>query len=196
VDTSGDVGRFSSLVLDPNRPTITRWTIGYEDTSHGDYRYAIQGDFDGGKRANGFTNYLVANLAEGGGYTSLAYYDAGANSSKRYQPAMSFYDAGETALRYAESADGGAKWSTAVVASKDVQGLYTDLLFDDTGHPNIFYYNRTNNEAVRAVLKNHDWVLDDLRAGGREIHVAMNRDGMIAYSSLNEKDAELSVHVI
>ena len=174
IDTTGDVGRFSSLLLDPNRKSITRWAIGYEDTSNGNYKYAIQGGFDGGTQANGYTNYTVDDLPDAGGYVSLAFYDSGTNDNKRYKPAMSYYDASESALRFAKSSDGGATWSADYVpgATKNIQGLYTQLIFDSLGQAQIFFFDRTNNEARRAILNNKGWTVTDLRAGGREIHVS------------------------
>lgn len=196
IDTAGDVGRASQLLLDPNRRSVTRWTVAYEDTGRGDYRYAIEGDFDGGEQANGFTRYVVHDLPEGGGYASLAYYDTRAMSGRRYQPAVSYYDAGETALRFATSADSGATWASEVVASAGVQGLYCQLLFDADGTPGVWYFDRSNNEAVRAVRGRNGWTRTDLRAGGREIHVATNSAGAVAYSSLDVKRAVLSVHLL
>lgn len=196
IDTAGDVGRFSSLQLDPNRTKLTRWAVGYEDTANGNYKYAIQGDFDGGTKANGFTNYLVDDLPDAGGYVSLAFYDSGSNDTKRYKPAMSYYDASESGLRFAKSTDGGAAWSTQYVATKSVQGLYTSLFFDAAGKANIFFFDRTNNEAKRAVLTGTDWALTDLRAGGREMHVSRDSIGKISYSSLNEAAGQLGVFTI
>jgi hypothetical protein len=196
VDTTGDVGRFSSLRLDPNRTFATDWAIGYEDTTNGNDKYAIQGDFDGGTQANGFTNYTVEDLADAGGFVSLAFYDSGQSGKHRYQPAMTYYDAGESSLRYSTSMDGGATWEHDIVASVGVQGLYTNLLFEAGGKANIFYYDRTNNEAIRAVLSHGNWTLYNLRAGGREIHASISSDGSIAYSSLNEKTGKLNVFVI
>ena len=160
IDTQGDVGRFSSLMLDPNRPTATKWAIGYEDTSNGNYKYALQGDWgDGGTYINGYTNWTVDNLSIAGGYVSLAFYDSGSNDSHRYKPAMSYYDAGNTALRYAYSTDSGGTWVTQTVVSAKIQGLYTQLFFDSAGDANIFYYDRSDNELIWAVFKKHKWRL-------------------------------------
>ncbi len=194
VDTTGDVGRFSSIMLDPNRPTVTKWAIGYEDTSNGNYKYAIQGLFSGGTQLNGYTNYTVDDLAIAGGYVSLAFYDSGTSDSHRYKPAMSYYDAANSALRFARSTDGTATWSAQTVASKNIQGLYTNLFFDSKGKANIFYYNRSSNEAIRAVLNKSTWSFTDLGSGGREIHVSLNSAGGISYSSLDESVGELNVY--
>jgi len=182
--------------LDPNRPTATKWAIGYEDTTNGDYKYAIQGLFGGGTQVSGYTNYQVEDLAIGGGYVSLAFYDSGTADTKRYKPAMSYYDAQNTAVRYAKALDNGLTWSTQVVAEKKIQGLYTNLFFDSAGKANIFYFNRTDNLAVRAVLSKSGWGFTTLHAGGREIHTTLTAKGAIAYSTLDEDIATLNVFII
>ncbi len=196
IDSAGDVGRSSSLVLDPNVTDATKWAIGYEDTTNGNYKFALQGLFDGGKQVNGFTNYVVDDLSEGGGYVSLAYYDTGKNGAERYKPAMSYYDAGNSALKYAQATDAGSSWETQTVASAKVQGLYTNLLFDAGGKVNIFYYDRSDNEAMWAVLKKGNWTFTPLRGGGREMHISQDDAGNIAYSSLNEATGHLNVFII
>ena len=148
IDTTGDVGRFSSLMLDPNRPTATKWAIGYEDTTNGNYKYAIQGLFDGGTQVNGYTNYIVDDLSDAGGYVSLAFYDSGTNDSKRYKPAMSYYDASQSGLRYAKSHRRRRDMvSRSTVATKDSRACTRSSSSTTAGQANIFFFDRTNNEA-------------------------------------------------
>ena len=92
----------------------------------------------------------------------------------------------------------GASWSADYVpgATKGVQGLYTSLLFDSAGNANIFFFDRTNNEARWAINKSGSWTVLDLRPGGREIHTALNSAGTIAYTSLNEAVGLLNVYTI
>src|SRR5262249_55415503 len=160
--------------------------IGYEDTTNGNYKYALQGLFSGGTQINGYTNYTADDDAIAGGYVSLAFYDSGQSGEKKYEPAMSFYDAANTALQYAFSTHARADWSSQTVASKNIQGLYTNLFFDSSGDPNIFYYNRSANEEIQAILHKGTWTFTNLRAGGRETHVSVDSDGTIAYSDLDE----------
>ncbi len=196
IDSTGDVGRFSSILLDPNRPDATKWAIGYEDTTNGNYKYAIQGLFNGGTQVSGYTNYTVDDLAIAGGYVSLAFYDSGTSDSKRYKPAMSYYDAANSALRYAKGLDSGQSWETQTVASKNIQGLYTQLFFDSNGKANIYYFNRSSNQAIRALLSKGAWGFTTLDDGGREIHVSLNGSGNVAYSNLDESVGELTVNII
>jgi hypothetical protein len=193
LDSTGDVGRFSSIVLDPNRPTATKFAIGYEDTSNGNYKFTLQGLFNGGTQIDGYTNYTVDNLQYAGGYVSLAYYDSKSNDDERYKPAMSYYDAANSALRFAMSSDRGSTWSTQAVATANVQGLYTSLFFDSTGRANILYFNRTGNTAIRAILTGKKWAFTTISSGGREMHVSLAAGGGIAYSELDESIGELDV---
>ena len=184
VDGERDVGRFSSLAFDPTR---ARWAIGYEDTTRGDYRFALEGEHTGGTKANGFTNYEVEDLAEVGGYVSLAYVNG--------KPAMSYYDAGNSALRFAQSSDWGRNWTRQQVAGSGVQGLYSQLLVDSAGRPQIFYFDRTRNTAKRAILDG-TWQVGTLTTGGRQMQVSVSSVGNIAYSSLDESVGLLNVFVI
>ncbi len=180
-DSTGDVGRFSSLLLDPNRPTATKWAIGYEDTSNGNYKYALQGLFNGGTQIDGYTNYTVDNLQYAGGYVSLAYYDSKSNDDERYKPAMTYYDAANSAVRFAISSDRGSTWSTQAVATTGIQGLYTNLYFDSSGRANILYFNRSNNDAIHAILTGKKWSFTTVSSGGRELHVSLAPGGEVAY---------------
>ena len=85
---------------------------------------------------------------------------------------------------------------TQTVAEKNIQGLYSNLLFDTAGQANIFYYNRSSNQAIRAVLNSKGWTFTTLETGGREIHTSMSSSGAIAYTTLDESVAELNVKIL
>jgi len=171
IDANGDVGRFSSLMLDPNRPTVSKWAIAYD--ANGTYRFAIQGLFGGGTQFNGYTNYVVDTLPLGGGYTSLAFYDSGVNDGHQFKPAMTYYDGQDTALRFARCSTAWNTWSIQVVASKGSQGQYSNLFFDSANRANIFYYDRTHVRAQRAILSGSTWSFTTPATGGQEIHVSL-----------------------
>jgi hypothetical protein len=80
---------------------------------------------------------------------------------------MSYYDAFNADLKYAERSSRG-KWSTTTVASKNSQGLYTDLAFTfDTNQPAIIYYNKTSDAVTLAYRKPTGvWAFEDQIAGG------------------------------
>ncbi len=185
-----DVGRFSHLVLDPSRPDASKWAVAYEDTGGGRYRYAVQGNLLGGEQRGGYTFFNVdPGVPKLGGYTYLAF-----DSANR--PAVSFYDSNSTGLKFARSAGdtfGGVAFSSAFVTTKDAVGYYSNLYFDATGRPNIFYFDRTHNTAMRARNgSGSTWTITTLAPGGREIHVA-RRGTTLAYTNLNEAVPSLEV---
>ena len=73
---------------------------------------------------------------------------------------------------------------------------YGVVEFDSAGKAQLFFYDRTNNEARRAVLTGSTWAVTDLRAGGREMHTSLSSAGKVAYSTLDEKTGQLNVYVI
>lgn len=185
-----DVGRFPSLQLDPNRPTASKWAIVYEDTRNGKYKYTIQ-------QGTGWSTAVIDNTLQlAGGYASLAFYDTGGSDpATRYRPAASYYDAGDTALRY--SYFDGSAWKPQVVAASKIQGLYTSLFFTGAAgsqKPNIFYYDRSNNLAKRAIggAVSGGWTIGNLVSGGRAMQVA-RFGSAIAYSTLDETTGTLTV---
>ncbi|MCS7034732.1 MAG: heparinase II/III family protein [Phycisphaerae bacterium] len=204
LDSAGDVGRFSSLVLDPTRPTATKWAVAYEDTTNGRVKYAIQGNIGPGSKANGYTYYTVDDMEVCGGYISLAFFKSGSSDPTRaYLPAVSYYDAGNASLKFAYAADVNYNF-TAVTLARRKQGLYSRLFFSGPAENaiNIFFFDRTNNLARRfsgilnwssGTISNGG--LSNLVAGGREIHVG-RFNGNLAYSSLNETTGTLRVEFL
>jgi hypothetical protein len=100
----------------------------------------------------------------GGGYICLNFTDAGL-------PAMSYYDAFNADLKFAERSSRG-KWTTTTVAAKNSQGLYTDLAFTfDTDQPAIVYYNKTSDSVVLTYRKTDmTWNFEtQVTGGGRNV---------------------------
>jgi hypothetical protein len=80
---------------------------------------------------------------------------------------MSYYDARNADLKYAERSSRG-KWSPVLVASKNSQGMYGDLAFTfDTNQPAIVYYNKTTDSALLTYRKpTGGWTFETLITGG------------------------------
>ena len=105
IDTAGDVGRCTSMILDPNRPTASKIAIAYDDSNGGTKKYAIQA-------GAGYTITTVDNTTPtGGGYTSLAF-EPYTDTDTKYHPVMSYYDSSNSALKFARQGIDGT-WATA-----------------------------------------------------------------------------------
>jgi hypothetical protein len=126
VDSTGDVGRYTSLALDAAEyPHISY-------TGDGDLRYAHWTE-------NGWVTQTVDS--EGGSYTSLAL-DATGNPHISYT--------GSDDLRYAHWT--GSDWDIQIVDSEGYMGQYTSLALDDAGAPHISYHDYTNGDLKYARL--------------------------------------------
>ena len=186
---SKDVGRFSSLALDPARPRESKWTVAYEDTGGARYLFAAKGKLPGGTfdATTGYTTFSVSRARKLGGYTSLAF-----DTSDR--PAVSFYDSASTGLRYASSSGDtseGVRFTSSTVTEIGAVGAYSNLLFDGD-RPAIYYFDRSRDKATRAVFVHGKWTTSALATGGREINVA-RFNGTVALTNLDESEHELEV---
>jgi hypothetical protein len=157
IDTTGDVGRYASIAVNPNaaiEPGGSRLGIAYEDSTNGDFKYVEV-------TPTRFTVPVTvdASTTKGGGYISLAFNNG--------QPAFSYYDAANADLKYAARSDNG-KWSHLTVAANNSQGLYTDLQFTfDTNQPAIVYYNKTSDRVMLAYRRpDRTWVFEPQVTGG------------------------------
>jgi hypothetical protein len=163
VTSANDVGRYPSLALNP---VTNRLGMGFEDTTLGHFMYAEQ---NGSSWA---VSTVDAATRIGGGYISLGY-----NTGL---PAMSYYDAFNADLKYAELSSKG-KWVAQTVAAKNSQGLYTDLAFTyNTNQPAIVYYNKTQDSAVLA-YRNADatWSFETMLTGGGRNVTASDGTGAV-----------------
>jgi hypothetical protein len=187
-----DVGRYSQLMLDPARPTASKWSILYEDTSGKRYVYAVQGSIGGGVQKNGYTFFTVSSAPSLGGYTSLAF-------DSKNRPAVSFYDAATSALRYAISqgstTSGGVEFSAKTVTSTGTTGLYTNLFFTSSGNATIFYFDKTQNKAMKAVFSSGKWSTAALSRGGQELHTSRYA-GKTAFTKLNQGQGLIEVMIV
>jgi hypothetical protein len=183
-----DTGRYSQLMLDPSRPTASKWVIFYQDNGAKQYKYAVQGALKNGVQKNGYTFFNVADAPLLGGYTSLAF-----DSSNR--PIVSFYDASTSALRWGRSSGdtfSGIDFDVATVTEKGTTGLYTNIYTDASNRPTILYFDKTKGYAMKAVFSSNKWSAASLINGGREIHVAKYNNS-VAYTNLNQGLASIQV---
>jgi len=162
IDSANDVGRYSSLALNP---ATGRWSLAYEDTTHGWFKYADQ-------TKNGWSPTVVDSTTRiGGGYISLAF-----NPHNSSRPAFSYYDAYNGDLKFASF--NGSSWSKQTVATKGTVGLYSNLVIDPgTGDLDILYYGKNSDSVLRAVSSGASWSLAQITTdGGRWISRALDTD--------------------
>ena len=138
VDSKGDVGLYTSLVLQQGAPRIAYW-----DKSREDVRYASW---------NGIS-YDVEVASSGGNvgqFPSLAL-DAA------LEPRISYYDGLRGDLKYAAKSAGA--WQLEAVDTVGVVGLYTSLKLDANGAPHIAYRDSTNGDLKYAVRSGGTWTI-------------------------------------
>lgn len=161
IDSAGDVGRYSSMALNP---LTGRWSMAYEDTGHGTFKYADQ-------TRNGWSITTVDDTTKiGGGYISLAF------SPVTKRPEFSYYDAFNANLKLAKF--NGTAWSNELIAAKGTVGLYSNLLIDANGDEDILYYNKGADSVFRATFNAGVWDLNQVTSdGGRWISRAVDGTG-------------------
>lgn len=195
VDSAGNVGGWTSLVMDGNDPRIA-----YYDFDNGDLKIAVKNgagawnvikvdgtDTDSGK---------FASLAsDGNGGLGIAYYDA-TNADLRYVtgtatgfgapeivdgagdtgqwPSLA-YDAGTALIAYQDFTnqdlrlarrDGGASWALSTVDPGDWVGADTSIAVGNGGEITVAYMDGLNNDLNAATWDGQAWALSKIAEVG------------------------------
>jgi hypothetical protein len=139
-NTFQDQGWYATLAFDPqDRPMIAHYN---NDTA--DLEFAV---LDTGL---GWVNTIVDSANFTGTYLSMAI-----DPDNGY-PAISYYDASLSDLRYA--AWNGTTWNRTTIDSTGIVGLHTSLAFDPAdGNPAISYYDQTNGNLKLAWFNGTSW---------------------------------------
>ena len=125
VDSSGDVGRHSSLYDSSGNPHISY----YDETTvdDGDLKYAYHDGID-------WQTETVDSIGDVGLDTSLALDGSG-------NPHISYFDVDNLNLKYAYKS--GGSWDIVTVDSNGTVGEFTSLALDGSGNPRISYHGNS-----------------------------------------------------
>jgi hypothetical protein len=174
LDSTGDVGRFTNIQLDANRPDLNgRYVVAYEDTTSSAVKYAYN-------RGGWKFDKIDPGISILGGYVSLAQQDTGVGTtgladSQRFQPRLSWYEsAPDTSLWYA-ARDAAGAWTTQRLDGKGTgrAGLYSRIAINSAGRPEVYYFDSKNNQLKRAInTGGANWTFSILSAGGRAVSVS------------------------
>jgi hypothetical protein len=167
----GNVGRYSSLSLDPSRPTASKFAISYNDTANGTIRFAIQ------ERSS----WTITTVGNGTGYTSLAF----DNSN---EPAIAFYDRKHSAVDVARY-NGSSFSTTAVTASS---GAQNPNLYFSKGTPIVYFDSTTHDRVVEAKQVGGGWAEYNRGGGDNALDVAAFGSS-VAYTDGSSTDEDISV---
>jgi PGF-pre-PGF domain-containing protein len=145
VDSAGDVGWYTSLVIDDSgNPRIS-----YLDWDHMKLKYAA-------KNGGSWTNETVDTTPGNGEYSSLKLDNSG-------QPLISYYDGNLGNLSFA--AKPGGSWTKGVIDSGGV-GRYTSLSVDGSGNPRISYQDLLNAKLKYAAKSEGMWTNETVDNSG------------------------------
>lgn len=171
VDGMGNVGLYSSLVVDENG-----WQYcSYYDKANGDLKYAVWNGVS-------WDIEVVDSIGDVGMYTSLAL-DSNGN------PHISYYDDTNHDLKYAWWNEDAIEpsWVIETVASVGDVGWGTSLVLISNSEPFISYYDFTNNKLKCATIWLGYWWTDVVDNGGlyNSIDVASDSTIRVAYSGVD-----------
>lgn len=134
IDSSNDVGQYTSLALDNDKPRIT-----YFDESSKNLKFATC-DSNCGSAGN-WTTITIDSSGDVGKFSSLAITDS--------KPRVVYNREDTKVLKYAycdSSCDQAGNWSSIVVDSSGDVGQHTSLALDDNGNPRVTYIDTSDKD--------------------------------------------------
>lgn len=192
VDATGDVGRFSKIMLDPNRTDLnSRYVIAYEDRTNNGVRY--------GYTSGSWKSDLIApsSITMTGGFVSMAFEDSGSGATSgvgadRFQPRITFYERyPDASLWFAKRDKTTGAWSSQRLdgaGSGKKMGAYSQISYE-SGKAEIFYFDDKNNQLRRAVQNGAGWLYYTIGDGGREVRVTRRGSAwaVVGYDTVPDK---------
>jgi hypothetical protein len=149
IDSAGNVGRSSSLALNPS---THRFGVAYLESAGGTFKYAEQ------NKKNHWAIAKVRDTRRGGGYISLGF-------DSKHRPAFSFFSADSDDLFFAHRI--GGKWAITPAATKGSVGRNSHLQLNPAGGPTYVYYYREDDDAIYFARSSAGkWSLSRIATGG------------------------------
>ncbi len=190
IDSSGDVGSYSSLAISASG-ALAR--ISYFEEGDKDLKYA-QCDSNCTNPAN-WSTVIVDSASDVGLYTSIVIDGSG-------NPRISYYDQSDKDLKYAEcnsNCDQAGNWTTITVDSTGDVGMFTSIAIDINGYPRISYNKEDTQDLMYAVCDSSctvpgNWTtvaVDAASAAGQYTSLALETtdDGpRVTYMDMSDKD--------
>ena len=175
VDSSGDVGKYSSVAIDSNDAVH----ISYRDSTNDDLKYATCSSSC--SSASSWTTSTIDSVGNVGSRTSIA---IDSNDALH----ISYHDITNGDLKYATDQSGS--WANTTVDSVGTVGQYTSIAIDSNDVVHISYYDATNKD-----LKYATNMQSSIVSGVGGVIKFVDRDAEVGRYSSIAVDSSGDVHI-
>lgn len=191
IDTTGDTGLYTSLAVQTTDNKIFTH-FSYYDASNTDLRYATWSEES--------TAVSYRNTVDGKNSTNMGLYTSIAlTHESNPQPCISYYDASNDNLKFAEMVDrsAGDPWKRSTAASYEDSGIYSSLVIDGNNNPRISYFNATTGYLMLAIYdyaNSNKWETQEVdKSGsiGRHTSMVLGADGLVRIGYYSSSNGEL-----
>jgi hypothetical protein len=154
IDSDGRVGMHSVLMLDPSRPTASKWAIAYQDATHHTIKYAVQYK----------SGWDIETVGKATGSTQI-----GMTFNGQDEPMVSYYNAANGDVDVATDSGSfgeGGNWSLMTASDTGLGGSNDNLFFDKAGRLDVVYSDDAQHRVIEAVLSGGKWTRTALATDG------------------------------